>query len=274
MKRRVRAKPFILRAGIFGAAVLLVACGPTDNTDSKAADAKAPASDEKSEGKLEVAADDDQGAMTAEGGTTPPKLDEAMKAHFDRATMIKQAVIDGDLEAIASPSKWLTDELPVASMPEAWRPHLVQMQSAAKRAGQAKDLLAAGEAAGQLISTCGACHQSVGKGPKFPQPLPVPEGDDTTNRMQRHQWAADRMWEGMVGRSEEHWQLGAGAVSEKPPTPCPIPDEHVLPSEALNLREKIYELGATAKTAEGWEARGKIYGEYLTTCAGCHVGGC
>lgn len=201
-------------------------------------------------------------------------LAPAMAAHFLHAAQIEQAVIDGDLDGVKLHAESLVTELPKQSMPEAWQPQLERMQASAAQAAKSQTLVEAGAAAGQILETCGACHQATGKGPSLFEPGPVPQGDDTTNRMLRHQWAAARMREGMISGSEERWKLGAGAVSVAPPEPCPIPDAEILDAETLALREKIYEIGAKAlKTSSGSE-RAALYGEYLTTCASCHTGGC
>ncbi|HLT37051.1 MAG TPA: hypothetical protein VK034_12220, partial [Enhygromyxa sp.] len=155
-----------------------------------------------------------------------------------------------------------------------WQPHLARMQAAAAEAAKAEDLAAIASATGKVIETCGACHAAVGGGPKFADASPVPEGESSEARMQRHQWAAQRMREGMIGPSDERWQLGASAVSVAPPQPCPIESAEILPADVLQLRETIYEVGARAAATKTAEDRARVYGEYLSTCAGCHVGGC
>ncbi|MCA9684761.1 MAG: hypothetical protein KC457_21430 [Myxococcales bacterium] len=214
------------------------------------------------------------GAGEAPAVVENPELAKAMTEHFVHAVQLEQAVIDGDLDAVGSHARWLVDELPKQTFPEAWQPQLARMQEAARAASEAENLAQAAAAAGRLVETCGSCHAAIGRGPKFADAPAVPAGDDTHSRMLRHQWAAQRMREGMIGASDERWRLGAGAVSQAPPEPCPIPDAEVLDAETLKLREKIYELGAKALATEGAEQRAAVYGEYLSTCAGCHVGGC
>ena len=200
-----------------------------------------------------------------------------MAEHFTHASALEQAVIDGDLEAVQTHAKWLVDELPAATLPATWQPQLARMQAAAAEAvaaGKAESLATAASATGKVIETCGACHATVGAGPKLAPAPPVPEGESSQARMQRHQWAADRMREGMIGPSDERWQLGASAVSVAPPQPCPIENAEILADDVLELREKIYEIGAQAAVTKTAEDRARVYGEYLSTCAGCHVGGC
>ncbi|PRP97548.1 hypothetical protein ENSA5_32410 [Enhygromyxa salina] len=233
----------------------------------------------KTEAEAKPTAQPTAEALPPSARTTPPQreprtpLAPTMNAHFAHAAQLEQAVIDGDLEAVALHAEWLVNELPKQEMPEAWQPQLERMQAAAAQAAKAQTLAEAGPAAARVVETCGACHQSIGKGPTLPDPPPVPEGDDTAKRMLRHQWAASRMREAMISGSDERWKLGAGAVSVAPPEPCPIPDAEILDADTLALREKIYEIGAKALAAAPSD-RTALYGEYLTTCAGCHVGGC
>jgi hypothetical protein len=203
-----------------------------------------------------------------------PKLDAVMTGHFAEARALEQAVIDGDLEAVATHAKQLGETLAANELPESWRPHVAAMQAAAGEAGEAGDLVAAAMATGRVVGACGACHAALDRGPQLAEPSPVPEGEDGKARMLRHQWAAERMREGMIVPSDQRWQLGAAAVSVAPPEPCPIESAEILPPEVLQLRETIYEIGAKAAKTEDFDDRVRVYGEYLTTCAGCHVGGC
>ena len=99
----------------------------------------------------------------------------------------------------------------------------------------------------------------------------MPEGEDAKARMARHQWAAQRLREGMIVPSDERWMLGANAVSVAPPEPVPVEGAEAINPEVLELREQIYEIGAVAAKTEGLDARATVYGDYLTTCAGCHL---
>ena len=269
-----------LRAPIFClSALLLAALGGCDGdkTPEKAAPAKAEAAPEAAkpeapppgpEAKVEI-----QPAEPSEAGAAAAR-ELAMNQHFIRAVELEQAVIDGELVEAIGLAKWILDEQPKQTLPEAWAPQLEPMYAAAKQIADSKGLAGAAAGTAALVATCGACHTALGSGPKLTMPPPVPEGESVNARMLRHSWAASRMREGMIGPSEAHWQLGAGAVSVAPPKPCPIPEAEVLDAETLALRERIYEIGAEAAVSKGAGARTAIYGEYLATCAGCHVGGC
>ena len=204
----------------------------------------------------------------------PPGLAPTMAGHFDQVARLEQAVIDGDLEAAAEPARWLAEELPRHSLAAAWRPCIDDLQQAAGRAAGADDFPTVAAATGELLAACGACHAALGTGPRLEAPAPVPEGETTEARMARHQWALARMREAMITASDERWRLGSEAVSVAPPEPCPIPSAHVLPQEVLALRERIYDIGAEALEQRSRAERAASYGALLSTCVGCHVGGC
>jgi hypothetical protein len=257
-----------MRASILVLVLFSLACQAKDAPVDKPASADQPAS-----------AAAPEPAAAAPDPSPKTELATAMTEHFAQASALERAVIDGDLEAVATHAAWLVDELPAASFPPAWQPAVQRMQKAAAKAGEAAsadDLAAAATATAEVIAACGSCHASTGGGPKFDDvdPGTAPVGDDSKNRMLRHQWAAERMREGMIGPSEPRWLAGAGAVSVAPPEPCPIENAEILADEVLQLREKIYELGAQASVTQGLDARAAVYGEYLSTCAGCHTGGC
>ena len=92
--------------------------------------------------------------------------------------------------------------------------------------------------------------------------------------MHRHQWAADRMWEALIDRSEYAWMAGAAALVEAPMNRDDLTRDVELPDDVLGLGRKLHEVGALAGTTVGWRARAGLYGEFLATCAGCHQGGC
>jgi hypothetical protein len=86
--------------------------------------------------------------------------------------------------------------------------------------------------------------------------------------MARHQWAADRLWEGMVGAADESWQAGLDVLARAPlPSPSPSADQVVLATRLQRLAEHAR---ATLPT-EGLDQRAATYGEILVVCAGCHA---
>jgi len=85
--------------------------------------------------------------------------------------------------------------------------------------------------------------------------------------MTSHQWAAARLWEGLIGNSNELWVAGATSLAG---ANIPITAE----SGALGIaddaaRTKL--LAARASKLGDRSDRAAIYGDLLATCAHCHA---
>jgi cytochrome c553 len=205
---------------------------------------------------------------------TPSRTGVEMADHYRDAVQIKNAVIDGDLRAVQAPARRLVDD--AGHYPEPWRPYVAMNANYAAALLAARDRHAAGVAAAGLARTCGDCHGALGVGPAFepPHDLPTASPHDVLRHMHRHQWAADRMWEALIDRSEYAWMAGAAALVDAPLPRADLTQDVELPEDVLELGGKIHKIGALAGSTVGWDARAGLYGEFLATCAGCHQGGC
>lgn len=197
-----------------------------------------------------------------------------MAEHFADSVKIKEAVIAGDLSGIRAPARRLLE--PADASPEAWRPFITANAEFARAALAAKRLPGAAQAAAGLARTCGDCHAAMGAGPVFdlPHDTPAPAAHDVHKHMQRHQWAADRMWDALVSRSEYAWMVGAITLTDAPMERDDINVDVELPDDLFDLGGEVHALGALAVETAGWNARADVYGKILITCAGCHQGGC
>lgn len=197
-----------------------------------------------------------------------------MQDHFDETARLRDAVIDGDLPAVrAAARKLRASDDPV---PPAWQAFVTANMQLAEAASSAKDLAAAARAAAGLADTCGDCHASLGAGPHFPPAGPVlpVEAHDVGKHMARHQWASERMWEGLVSHGEAAWAAGAAALSDAPLSARELTANVELPGDALELGDRVHALGLRARQTAEWPARASLYGELLATCATCHRSGC
>jgi hypothetical protein len=85
--------------------------------------------------------------------------------------------------------------------------------------------------------------------------------------MARHAWAAERLWEAILGADDARWSSGLAVLADAP-----------LPAAVLSDGRKFGKsLQAYARTqldtrgSTPLEARGIAYGEILVLCAGCHA---
>lgn len=242
--------------------LLLLACTPpAPRRDPPPADASASA---KQSDAPPVAAPD----------AAPSRRELAMTEHYRDALQIKAAVIDGELGDARAPARRLmhADD----AVPGSWRPFVAANAAYAAALLAARDRHAAGAAAAGLARTCGDCHAAHGAGPAFEPPHGVPTSapHGVHGHMQRHQWAADRMWEALIDRSEYAWMAGAAALVDAPLARADLTQDVELPDDVAGLAAEVHALGARAGASVGWSARAGLYGELLATCAGCHRGGC
>ena len=88
--------------------------------------------------------------------------------------------------------------------------------------------------------------------------------------MVRHLWAADRMWEGLVGPSDEAWMAGARAMAETQPALAGVFRSSISGGGAGVFLEELGLLAQEAVDAKGIDQRADVYGRLLNTCDRCH----
>ncbi len=121
----------------------------------------------------------------------------------------------------------------------------------------------------RLAVACADCHAATGALPLFGKvPTAPADGPTIDARMARHQWAADRLWEGTVGGSDEAWRAGADVLAQ---TPFPFPKGQ---DDRAGLARRLQQLAVQArkqKPTDTLAERGRVYGEMLVVCASCHA---
>lgn len=209
----------------------------------------------------------------APAAATPgPELHAQMHQDLLRAAAIREAVIAGELDDTRAPARWLVEQsLPV---PDDWRPHVAAMQAAAREVLDASDIKTAAAATGRLARQCGACHRSVGARHDMSFPPAPPPGTDPKHAMQLHQWAAERLYQGLISNNDDAWSAGASALANAPLHIEEITADVELPEELHGLAGAVHQLGTRAGAATDPDARAQLYGELVASCATCHKGGC
>jgi len=189
-----------------------------------------------------------------------------MQAHFTDALLIRRAVIAGTPEQAASPAEALAKAANLDALPAGWRPFVERMQQIARRITDSTSASQAAAATADLGVACGDCHRQRG-GPKASTEPPPAEGTALADRMQRHVWATERLWEGLTVPSSEAWTKGANALST-----TPFPAE-LLKQGGVHSRSAAGDfarLVGKAPTKKKVEERAALYAELLVTCGGCH----
>ncbi len=191
-----------------------------------------------------------------------------MKEFFQHTTDLKQAIVRGNLDEIAAPAGALAKH-PMVGATASWKPHMQSLQREATRAEGAREVATAARALASMGAACGACHLEHGASPRL-SGSPTPEDEPPpAKQMQLHQWAADRMWEGLVRPSSDAWSRGCAELADVPL--ALDQDRGALKSKAAaELIEEIHALGGEACDAEGTDARAQVYAKFIASCSTCH----
>lgn len=194
---------------------------------------------------------------------------DTMPHHFDAARTLEHQLVAGELDAARTAATKLAASR-ARAYPEPWAPFVMRLRRAAESAAKAEDLAAASTAAGEIAGSCGECHQSLAVKVAF-EPVDRPADDAG---MQLHRWAVERMWEGIVGPSDDAWREGTKSFAPLPECMHDLGGEQIDKEAIEGARARASELAATAAQTEPLEARAAIYGSMLGTCATCHAAGC
>lgn len=201
----------------------------------------------------------------------PGTLIAHMHRHYELVTRIQSAVIRGDMAAIRQPARWLAVHPAPVDAPESWNGYIDRMRAAANEAGNATDLKTAALAASNMGAACGSCHAANDVSGLFPILDEPGDEVDVMKHMMRHQWAADRMWEGLVGPSDEAWRQGTELLMEAALTPDDMHRDDDSKHSLRNLGRRVHGLASDASIKQSGAARAPIYAEFLASCAACHT---
>ncbi len=189
-----------------------------------------------------------------------------MFAHFMQVGVIQSAVVSGDVGATRRPARWLASH-PAEQFPAAAEPALEQMRAEARIMLAQDELTDIARSLARMGTACGNCHRITDGGPHLrieeaPPLTSAPEG-----HMNRHVWAVDRLWEGIIGPSDAAWAAGAAALVGAPLT---FGAGTATSDQADQLARKVHDLATRAGAASEPKDRAAVYGELLQTCTLCH----
>lgn len=193
---------------------------------------------------------------------SPPKA-IPMGEHFVQAEQIRDAIIAGRMQEARAPANWLLENVTAEDMPVRWRDHVPKVRRNAKKIANAEEFKDAAMAAGKLASACGDCHADIGVTLKAAE-RPLPLKDETTfAQMDRHAYAAERMWDGLIGPVDSAWNEGAKMMRDAPLHGDAAPDlVKILAAETHAL--------ATSSVGLPQKDRAETYSRIIITCATCH----
>ncbi len=191
-----------------------------------------------------------------------------MGAHFELLRAIQRLTIRGKLAEARLLARSIADapnEAPLGPL----EPYALQVRDLAASLALAPNIDEAARREARLAVACAACHKASNIVPRFaPTPALPPDHPSDAARMARHLWATDRLWEATVGGGDEPWTRGLEVLAE---TPLPFGNAD---AQRVELARKLRELAYVARkpgARDTMEDRGRVYGEILVVCAGCHT---
>jgi cytochrome c553 len=242
----------MMRAGAIGIGLLGLLAGPAcDQAPEKPA--VPPATEEARE----------------RTGPTEVEMVASMEGHYGVVILAHDALLQGDLEAFRRQLELVPEQRLPASAPASWQPYSDRLGQAAQRGASAGDLDAAAAALGQVVLACGACHEALDSGPVYPAPAPDDGETPVETAMLDHQWATERLWEGVTGPWDNAWTRGAEALANVRVFGELVDDDAVGP-ELREREEALREIGRAALVTEPLAERAALYGRLLATCGECH----
>jgi mono/diheme cytochrome c family protein len=205
------------------------------------------------------------GAVIVSACAGSATVGDRMFDHFSRAGQIQTALIMGDLDGARRPGSWLAEHESFEDLGSEAQPWVEMIRSSAREVEEAPSIEEAADATGRLASACAGCHTASNDGPRFRSAGDAPPANTRGAHMVGHLWAMDRMWEGLIGASDETWRAGARAIAD-------IEPESGFPGggTAAVLARTVHDQAQEAERAEAQD-RPAAYAEMMKTCASCHT---
>ncbi len=193
-----------------------------------------------------------------------------MHRQLSRTVDIQTGVILGDLDRANQAASRLAIYEGPRGIPSGAAAYLQEMQGQAVLISRTTDMDSVAESTGRMAAACGSCHLAAGGGPRFVVAGGPQGSNPEAENMIRFLWAADRMWEGLVGPSNDSWQAGLAVLVEDPISMGTGLHASTHGSISGPYAEAVRHLAARGMEARTQEERAVIYGELLGTCNDCH----
>ena len=164
-----------------------------------------------------------------------------MHASFDTVRGIERLLIRGKIDDARYFAQSLATQPEIPGLAP-WAKQVALVRERAAAVGSAPGLDEACRREARLAEACAQCHAAASAQPDFgPPPRLQPDQGSVISRMVRHQWAADRIWEGMIGDSDDAWTAGLDVLAAAP-LPFAKTD-----GDRANLARRLQELADQAR---------------------------
>ncbi|HEY4175453.1 MAG TPA: hypothetical protein VGM90_01415 [Kofleriaceae bacterium] len=206
--------------------------------------------------------------VTVDAPLSPRRqVHKQMRAEYYAALGILEAIVDGRLADARGKATWVVTHGDNFDPPASRDDDLLR---AADTIAHAKTVLDSAGGLARLGHACAQCHlaQRANVDVGFANFSPPPESTELSNQMQRHAWASERLWQGMLAPSDAAWTQGADLLAS---TAIDLSTtNHGKPNaEAVVLAERLRTTAESAVHANQTD-RSIVFGEMVVTCARCH----
>lgn len=190
-----------------------------------------------------------------------------MRAHFDQAMQVHDAVVRGDLADAKRQAAALAQRSPDVPMPVGAEAFHGALTRSARQAAEASTLAEVADATATVLGTCGQCHKAMHVRATVPPASEVNVGG-VVGHMLMHQRGTDALVEGLVAPSESQWVEGVRAFAAP----------KLEASEVPGRMRKTFDHGETdlavlaghMAQAHRTRDREELYGKVIGTCGSCH----
>lgn len=191
---------------------------------------------------------------------------EHMHQRFASTTAIGHAIAFGDLERARSDARTVADLDEPDVLPQ-WKPYFENLKSAAAQVADADDLASAANALAEVGRRCARCHEATDAKLVFARQTMPLDTRALPKQMASHEWAVERMWEGLVANDDARWQDGTSALATARLAITAESGELGIADDAARVRA----FATQARKAGNVDDRARLYGQLLSTCASCHA---
>lgn len=203
---------------------------------------------------------------------TGDQLTRVLQMHNDYVMLItaRDAAVSGDVDS----ARAQMTEIALQPMPEGvsaiWAPEVLGLHTAAGEAarGEAPEGVAVG--IGRTAAQCGTCHTATGHNPALAEMADPPSPRDPAALMQRHAWAAQQLWDGLIVPSERRWNEGVAVLQASHLEPHTLFRSEYYADAGASRVHALQDASRGIAAASTWDERGEAFGELLSTCASCH----
>jgi hypothetical protein len=221
---------------------------------------------------LAVAASVPQATADESIGEQESEIIGLMHDRLDNLTDIRSNLVMVDLAVARVPARALAERENDPAVAKQVEPYVEVLSKLATQVLEAESIESAAKSVSMLAANCGYCHMVNKVGLQFGYDQLPADWTDTQTHMQRHQWAIDRMWEGIIGPSAGAWKRGSTMLAGEPLHADYIvgirnPEQAAVANE---LAGRVHELGRIGADAPTPAARSEIYSEMINLCADCH----